>query len=196
MSPSTMIRFVQILPDMSQRGDFLLQDLPGSGKRIDILCRDLAACFDWGPTKWQIEKLEFIAVLADSIIIRFQNPKGNIPKGEKAWAQVIKDSLNNNPPEFVKVSEGDLESIIKKYDSPPKSRVWVLYEQGVPIEECELDNSEAQNSFMLGDHRGFDSKSEKLISKYNLGKISIGNISYLSSHCVGSIISKFERKVR
>jgi len=190
-----MIRFIQILPKVSDKGDFLLQDLPGSGKRIDLLCRDLEACFDWGLTKWPREQIKFIAVLADSVILRFEDPKEAMPRGERAWAEVIKNAIQNNPPFFVRVSKGDLESVIRELNSPPESRVWVLYEDGIPIENCKFSISEAQNSFMLGDHRGFDSKTEKLMSKFNLGKISLGNISYLSSHCVVSIISKFERMV-
>ena len=190
-----MIRFIQILPNTSERGDFLLQDLPGSGKRIDVLCRNLEACFDWGLTKWPREQIEFIAVIADSVILRFEDPKDAMPKGERAWAEVIKNAIQNNPPSFTHVSKGDLESVIKEFNCPPESRVWVLYEDGIPIENFSFLLSEAQNSFMLGDHRGFDFKTEELMSKFNLGKISLGNISYLSSHCVVSIISKFERMV-
>ncbi|TFG34707.1 hypothetical protein EU527_01925 [Candidatus Thorarchaeota archaeon] len=195
MSTSTMIRFIQILPQVSEKGNFLLKDLPGSGKRIDILCRDLAACFDWGPIKWPKSQLEFIAVLKDSKILQFQNPKENLPRGERAWAEVIHNSLKNNPPEFVYVSDGNLESIIEEYDKPPQSRVWVLCENGGHIGECKFNIPESQNSFMLGDHRGFDSNTEELASKYNLWKVSLGKISYLSSHCVVSIISEFERMV-
>ncbi len=195
MSTSTMLRFIQILPGASKKGDFLLQDLPGSGRRIDLLCRELAACFEWGPRLWPKDQIELVAVFEDMKILRFRNPQNAMPRGERAWAEVIKKSLQNVPPDFVTVSDGNLESIIESYSNPPNSRVWVLYESGTPIDTCKFSPSEAQNSFMLGDHRGFDSKTEKLMSKYNLGKVSLGNISYLSSHCVVSIISEFERMV-
>ncbi len=195
MSSSTMLRFIQILPGAPQKGDFLLQDLPGSGKRIDVLCRDLAACFDWGPVQWPKEQLELIAVLEDSKVLRFRVPTTPLPKGERAWAEIIKKTLKNDPPDFVQISDGNLESIIEIYHDPPQSEIWVLYENDRPIEEYEFNISKVQNSFMLGDHRGFDAKTEKLISKYNLRRVSLGNISYLSSHCVVSIISEFERMV-
>lgn len=196
MSISTMIRFIQVLPEVSKKGDFLLKDLPGSGKRIDVLCRELAAIFDWGPTKWPKSQLELIAVLEDSKILRFQNPKENLPNGERAWAETIKKSLKNDLEKFVDVSDGNLESIISEYNNPPHSRFWVLHENGIAISACKFDVTEAQNSFMLGDHRGFDSKTEELISKYSLRKVSLGKMSYLSSHCVVSIISELERMVR
>lgn len=195
MSTSTMIRFVQILPEVSEKGDFLLKDLPGSGKRIDLLSRDLAACFDWGPTVWSKSHLELIAVVGDSKILRFNNPGEDIPLGERAWAELIQESLKGNPPKFVQVADGELEDVIQEYNKPPKSTIWVLYETGSLIDRCKFNISEAQNSFMLGDHRGFDSKTEELISKYKIGKVSLGKISYLSSHCVVSIISQFERMV-
>lgn len=193
MPNSTLIRFVQVLPEVSEKADFLLKDLPSSGKRIDILCRDLAACFDWGPAHWQKSNLEFVAIIGNSKVLEFHNPGESIPKGEREWAQVIQDSLKNNPPGFVKIFNNNLESLIKKYERPSESRLWVLHEDGDPIEKCKFNITGIQNSFMLGDHRGFDSSIENLMSKYNLWKVSLGKTSYLSSHCVASIISEFER---
>lgn len=191
-----MIRFIQLLPKVSGSGDFLLQDLPGSGKRIDILCRDLAACFEWGPSRWHPSQLELLALIGDSIVLRFTNPKEALPRGERAWAELIKRSLKNDPPDYVSVSNEDLESLIERYNKPPQSNLWILYENGNPVEELKFNIYEAQNSFMLGDHTGFDSITEKLISNYNLRKVSLGDTSYLSSHCIASIISEFEGMVK
>jgi len=190
---STMLRFVQLLPDVPHDGNFLLKDLPGSGNRIDVLCRDLAACFSWGPKTWLKENLELVAMIADSKILVFSNPVDDTPEGEVAWATIVRDSLKDNPPVFVKVAEGSTEDVILSYSSPPKSNLWVLDEAGSTFSRVLKEESVTQNSFMLGDHRGFDSHTETLVSKYSLPKVSLGKKSYLSSHCVASIISEFER---
>lgn len=194
MPNSSMLRFIQILPNASTSGEFILKDLPGSGKRIDVLCRVLSACFEWGPSTLQQNNIEVIAVIGDSVILRFQFHGESIPSGEKAWAQVLKESLKGNPPDYVQVQEGNLESIILENDKSPCSNLWILHEEGEELKIEEISNSGTDNSFMLGDHRGFNSQTEELTSKYALQKVALGKTSYLSSHCVARIISEFERK--
>jgi tRNA (pseudouridine54-N1)-methyltransferase len=194
MPHSTKLRFIQLLPNASTTGDFILKDLPGSGKRIDVLCRVLAACFDWAPNTLERPHTEVIAVIADSKILQIQFPGEILPNGERAWAQVIKDSLKGNPPEYISLKEGDLESVILDETSTTSRNLWVLHEEGEEGNLQEVVNFTTDNSFMLGDHRGFNSQIEELVSKYALRKISLGKTSYLSSHCVALIISEFERK--
>ena len=189
-----MLRFIQILPNVSTSGDFILKDLSGSGKRIDVLCRVLSSCFEWAPSTWKKEEIEVIAVIGDSVILQFQFPKENLPSGEKAWAQILKESLKRNPPDYVQVSEGNLETVIRELNSSTSSNLWLLHEEGEELDLQEIAISGSDNSFMLGDHRGFNSQTEELVSKFALRKVSLGNISYLSSHCVAHIISEFERK--
>jgi tRNA pseudouridine-54 N-methylase len=191
-----MLRFIQLLPSVPAKGDFLLRDLPGSGNRIDVLCRDLAACFDWGPTIWPRSRIELIALLNNDVILIFQYPSDAMPVGEREWALAIKNSLQGNPPDYVIVTQGDLESIIRDFNQPPKAHLWVLHEEGEPFCDAKIQVSMTQNSFMLGDYRGFDSQSEEIMSSRNLVRVSLGSISYLGSHCMVSIISRFERMVK
>jgi tRNA (pseudouridine54-N1)-methyltransferase len=189
-----MLRFIQILPNISTSGNFILKDLPGSGKRIDVLCRVLSSCFEWAPSTWKKEEIEVIAVIGDSVSLRFRFPKENLPSGEKAWAQVLKDSLKGNPPDYVQLSEENLENVIREFHNSVSSNLWLLHEEGERLNLQEIAISGRDNSFMLGNHKGFNSQTEELISKFTLRKVSLGDISYLSSHCVAHIISEFERK--
>jgi tRNA (pseudouridine54-N1)-methyltransferase len=196
MPESTMIRFLQVLPQVSPKGNFLLQDLPGSGKRIDVLCRILAACFEWAPITWPKSSLETIAIIGNTKILKFKDPESQKQMGELGWATVIRDSLRGEPPSFITVSNGILEDVIRELNQPPVSALWVLDEKGTMISEVPDVHSSPQNSFMLGDHRGFDSQTIEILSKYKIPKISLGSKSYLSSHCLAAIVSEFERTVR
>jgi len=139
------------------------------------------------------EQIEVVAVIGNSVILRFRLPE-DLPSGEKAWAQVLKESLKGNPPDYVHVSEGNLENVIREFNDSASSNLWLLHEEGEELSLQEIASSGSDNSFMLGDHRGFNSQTEELISKFALRKVSLGDISYLSSHCVARIISEFERK--
>jgi tRNA (pseudouridine54-N1)-methyltransferase len=196
MPESAMIRFLQLLPQVPPEGKFLLKDLPGSGKRIDVLCRGLAACFEWAPMTWPKSSLEMIAIIGDTKILRFKEPASQTFGGELEWAIAIRDSLRGEPPGFITVSNGTLEDVIQKLNKPPVSALWVLDEKGSKLSEIADVRLAPQNSFMLGDHRGFDSQTMDVISKYKIPKISLGRKSYLSSHCLAAIISEFERTVR
>ena len=195
-SRATILRFIQLLPAVSTSGDFPLRDLPGIGKRVDVLCRDLAACFDWGPTDWPLGQLEFRALFSDQVLLTFLMPNERMPIGERGWATVVKNALHGNPPDYVTVTHDNLESMIRDLNQTSRFRLWVLHEEGRHFRDCKVQVSGTQNSFMLGDYRGFDSRAEELISKHNLPRISLGKTSYLSSHCVASVISKFERMVK
>lgn len=191
-----MLRFIQLLPAVPPSDDFPLRDLPGIGKRVDVLCRDLAACFDWGPTDWPLSQLEFSALFSDQVLLTFQTPNERMPIGEQGWAMVVKNALRGDPPDYVRVTQDNLESMIRNLTQPSKSQLWVLHEEGRHFKDCKIQVSGTQNSFMLGDYRGYDSRAEELVSKHGLPRISLGKTSYLSSHCVASVISKFERMVK
>jgi tRNA pseudouridine-54 N-methylase len=130
---SIMLRFIQLLPQASLSGNFLLKDLPGSGKRIDVLCRDLAACFSWGPKSWPKESVELIAIISNSRILTFNYPGKETPHSEVEWASIIKDSLMDNPPDYVNTTDGSLEETIIKFHKPVESSLWVLEENGSHI---------------------------------------------------------------
>ena len=191
--PSQLLKFIQILPHAPTKDDFLMKDLPSSGKRIDILCRDLSACFDWAPDSWPRPHLELSAILQDSVTLTFSEPGPLLPLGEVRWAQVSKDSLAGRPPGFVKVRQSGLEQAIKVSRATADSSVWLLEADGKPFSEVSDLCRNAENSFILGDHQGFDTKTLQIADQYGIPHVSFGKTSYLGSHCVAAVISEYER---
>jgi tRNA pseudouridine-54 N-methylase len=190
---SKILRFIQLLPNTPLTTNFSNKDLPGSGKRIDILCRVLAACFDWGPSLLSNMGFEVMAVFGNEMTLTFSNPKDYLPSGEVAWGNEIRNAVYNNPSEYVVCESVGLDEVMNRLLRESQSRVIALIENGDRLTNAFFENTSAQNSFMLGDHRGFDSESLRIIGKEKIQQISLGEMSYLSSHCVATLISKFER---
>ncbi|TXT57655.1 MAG: hypothetical protein BAJATHORv1_10358 [Candidatus Thorarchaeota archaeon] len=194
MSPSRKLRFIQLLPNSTTKGNFILKDLPGSGKRIDLLCRVLSACFDWAPVTWKRSHLEVIAVIQNMMSLIFKDPGDQMPLGEVAWAKLIQDVLEGKRVPFITRWNQGLEYVIDTVQAQ-EGKIWFLHEEGKPLKEIDTLNVSAQNSFMLGDHIGFDSKASRLIEKAGIQPVSLGKTSYLSSHCTAAVISEFERRI-
>ncbi len=192
MTPTTeLLRFVLVMPNGPTKPDFLLKDLPGSGRRIDVFCRTLAACFDWAPVSWPREKIEVVAVLAHRVILTATNPE-TPPVGEVAWAERIQQALRGETPGFIRAREGGLSDLLDELIRQG-SKIWVLLEDGRQFGDGEGPEPSSENSFMLGDHKGFDEKTQQIIEEREIPAISLGKISYLSSHCVAVVIAKMER---
>ncbi len=193
--PTGLLRFIQILPQSSTDGKFLLRDLPGSGKRIDILCRGLAACFDWGPSTWPRSQLELTAVIGNEIVLTFRHSGEDHVKGEPQWGSIIRDAMKGHLFDDVIIKHSSLQEFITDLLASAGSQLWVLEEDGMSISSCIGKDLASQNSFIVGDHKGFDSWTQRVIDNCNIPIVSLGAASYLSSHCIAAVISEFERMI-
>jgi len=122
----------------------------------------------------------------------FSDPGDELPVGEVAWATVIRSALEGRPPRYVRVCETSLRELLEK-EAKQDSRIWVLDERGNDLESVSFAPRATENSFILGDHIGFDSQTLEVISQMGIPKISLGSRSYLGSHCIAMVISHFER---
>ncbi|MFW9799943.1 MAG: hypothetical protein ACFFD9_05875 [Candidatus Thorarchaeota archaeon] len=192
VNDKTILRFILVLPRIPEIGQFRLKDLPGSGGRVDILCRSLAACFDWGPATWPLSRLELVAVVGEDATLRFESPADALPRGETHWARVISSVLEGKALASVSRERKTLDELLRDILSSPNEQVWALEESGEPLEMCTDLDPRGKNSFMLGDHRGFDSAAIRAIDDHSIYRLTLGNTSYPTSHCVAAIISRFE----
>ncbi|MFX1331645.1 MAG: hypothetical protein ACFE9W_08815 [Promethearchaeota archaeon] len=195
MEQVTHLRFILYLPQLAEAGSFHLKDLPGSGKRIDVLCRSLAACFDWGPSTLDKSRLEVIALDGKAACLRIRDPDTDLPRGEVWWASAVKDALNGDPPPFIDVENQTLESLFKEILANDDERLWVLDETGKALLEENESILNAQNSFVIGGYRGFDSEALKAFDDHSIYRLSLGTNSYLTSHCIAAIISIYEEMI-
>ncbi|MGV9170629.1 MAG: hypothetical protein ACOC38_11895 [Promethearchaeia archaeon] len=191
MPISIFLRFVLTFPGISTNGEFLLRDLPGSGDRMDVLCRCLSACFGWGPTIVPTKEIELRAILSNSLTLVFSSPENPAKMGETDWARGIRDALKGNPPEYISVLDLDLEENIKDLIDNPSSHLWLLHEKGE--NSIQMWKAALQNSFILGPHKGYDSHALKVARDYGIPQLSVGPLPYLGSHCIASVITEAER---
>ena len=189
------LSFILHLPGLSEDGKFHFKDLPGSGRRIDVLCRSLAACFDWGPSTLDKSELEIIALVGENSCLRVKNPDNDTAKGEVWWAHAIKDALSGNPPPFISIENASLTDAIAEFLAIDGVYLWVLEETGTTINQGNILDMNAQNIFIIGDHRGFDSEALKAFDDHSIYRLSLGSTSYLTSHCVAAIIAMYEEMV-
>lgn len=195
VNDEAILRFILVLPRIPETGQFRLKDLPGSGGRVDILCRSLAACFDWGPATWSLSRLELVAVVGGNVTLRFESPDKVLRRGETHWARVIRGVLEGETSPAVSYESRSLDELLTDILSSPHEKVWALEESGDSLDLRTDLVPRGKNSFMLGDHRGFDSTAIRAIDDHSIYRLTLGNTSYPTSHCVAAIISRFEGMV-
>jgi len=58
---------------------------------------------------------------------------------------------------------------------------YLLDEEGTPVDEVEFEGTPF---FFLGDNRDLTDGEKNYLAKRGAKRVSLGNISYLSSHCI------------
>ncbi|MEM2142700.1 MAG: hypothetical protein QXS20_06185 [Candidatus Thorarchaeota archaeon] len=188
------MRFILVLPTIRADGKFRLRDLPGSGGRVDILCRSLSACFDWAPETWPMDRIELVAVVGHRYVLTFRY-SAPVRRSEVEWARRIQSALMGTSDRDVEVAQGDIETVIHEMVNRESNAIWVLDELGkqeCPF--CTMRESQ-ENTFIIGDHRGFDERTTRAMNENGLGRYTLGSTKYLSSHCVAIVISELERSI-
>ncbi len=190
----TGLRFIGIYSTISVDAEFNMKDLPGSGRRVDVLCRSLEACFDWAVDRLNATIIEYVAVLEDDTVLRFTNPGDAKGKGETWWAGHIRNSLKSDPPPFARVMKIAVETLLQDMRKEKNQETFVLEEEGRPLGAGVLEQASPQYSFILGDHRGFSERTRSVFHSFDIPSISLGPKSYLGSHSVAAVISELERR--
>ena len=96
---------------------------------------------------------------------------------EISLGKLLKNVLSENVNGVV-VSKRSLQDVIRELC---EKEIYVLHEKGLPIEEIEFGKDVV---FVLGDHIGLPKKDEKFVMRYAKCKVSIGKLSYFTSHVI------------
>lgn len=174
--------------------DFALDDLPGSGGRMDLVARSICNAL-W--TSHALRRDSCIHVVAcgsphPPVVISFY---GDLLRGvspdERNIASWIKLALANkrrNP--GIRVRRISFQQLIIEL-AAEGAIFYVLQEEGQAINTVEL---KADSVFVLGDHSGLPQSEEEFVARFEHEKLSLGTTSYLASQCITVVHYELDKK--
>ena len=179
----TMRRFVLLAHKAPVVPDFTLNDLPGNGGRIDVLCRAIGAAFFLSHDLRR--DVEVNLLLQDQVQIRLVGERlKRLNPDERSTAALIKHALEKLDEEEVQstpgifVSRRTLPEMLDRLYQLGAHPI-VLHEDGPPIEAASIPNDPA---FFLSDHQEFSPSDEETLAA--LPRVSLGEKALHSSQCI------------
>ncbi|HDS45208.1 MAG TPA: tRNA (pseudouridine(54)-N(1))-methyltransferase TrmY [Methanomicrobia archaeon] len=164
--------------------EFSLDDLPGSGGRMDLVARCV------GNALWLSHALRrdtCIHVVAcgephPPVVLTFagERLRGVSPdeRNIAAWIRKTLAGTRRNP--GIRVRTIGFQELIEEL-AGDGTFFYVVHENGTELGTRALREHAA---FVLGDHVGLPPIEEAFVERFEHEKISLGPISYLASHCV------------
>jgi tRNA (pseudouridine54-N1)-methyltransferase len=171
--------------------DFLLNDLPSSGGRMDILCRCINAALFLSHSLRKNVRIHLlllgepdppVKITFDCNLVKYLNPD------ERSAASLIQKALKQREGEStpgVFVSKQNLKEIIAG-----KNLIY-LHPKGEDIRNVEIEENAL---FILGDHLGLTEEEEKLLEKMQAKKVSVGPEKYHAEHCIVIVHNELDRR--
>jgi len=176
--------------------DFSLDDLPGSGGRMDLVARCVCSAL-W--ISHDLRRDSCIHVVAcgspnPPVVISFYgNRLRGVSPDERNIAAWIKKTLarkRKNP--GINIRKLSFQQLVEEIASEGNI-FYVLHEKGRDIARVKL---KADPVFILGDHIGLPRKEEKFVERFEYEQISLGTISYLASQCITVLHYELDKKPR
>jgi tRNA (pseudouridine54-N1)-methyltransferase len=175
--------------------DFHLDDLPGSGGRMDLVARCICNAL-W--ISHDLRRDSCIHVVAcgsptPPVVISFYGDRlRGVSPDERNIAAWIKKALalkRKNP--GISIRKLSFQQLIEQLAAGGKM-FYILHEKGTDISEVKL---KASPVFVLGDHIGLPRKEEKFVERFEHEKISLGTTSYLASQCITVLHYELDKKI-
>ncbi len=179
-------------------GEFNINDTAGSAGRLDIIARCVNAAF-WishslrtdvvfhtilfGPPNSPI----YIKIVGKKLR-KVQPDERNISIFlKKAIERFEEDRVVETTPGIF-ASRKTFEDVIEEYKD---CDFYLLGEDGSDISDCDV----SENAFfILGDKEDLVDEEVAILEKHGAKKVSLGKISYLTSHCIGFLNVYLDRK--
>ncbi|RCV65320.1 tRNA (pseudouridine54-N1)-methyltransferase [Methanophagales archaeon] len=168
--------------------DFTLDDLPGSGGRMDLVARCICNAL-W--ISHDLRRDTCIHVVAcgtpnPPVVISFfgDRLRGVSPdeRNIAAWIKKTLASKRRNP--GINIRKLSFLQLCEKLASEGNT-FYILHENGMDIANVKL---KANPVFILGDHEGLPKEEEDaFVARFEHEKISLGSIAYLASQCISVV---------
>ncbi|PKL59612.1 MAG: tRNA (pseudouridine(54)-N(1))-methyltransferase TrmY [Methanomicrobiales archaeon HGW-Methanomicrobiales-4] len=189
-----MISFAVVGHCAKTDGNFSLNDLPGSGGRMDLLCRCVqASLFLSHGIREDASCLLLLSGGPGAVkTVRFEGQHmRSLSPDERSSASFIKKALEipagsifREVTPGVSVRKGGVEMLL------PGQRCGVLDEEGTDIRDVSID--ELPEAFILSDHQNFTPEEEELIR--DLPRYSLGPQILHADHAIVLLWNEIDRR--
>lgn len=181
---------------------FKLNDLPGSAGRMDLVCRCISSAL-WISNDLRRDTSIHVVLCGPPSpprIITFygKSLKGVNPDERNIASHInkaLKVGISLKLGETVEVSPGieiskkSFESLVK--EKMKDSQMFYSHPKGKDVREIEF---EKDTCFIVGDYIGLPRKTESLLKRLRIKKISVGPLVYFASHVIVIINNELDRR--
>jgi len=182
--------------------DFTLDDLPGSGGRMDLVCRCISNSLFVAQDMRRDTIFHAVLegpLLPPKIVSFFGETLRNVAPDERNVASHIQRALEEGRDlklgeekeisPGIKVFKKSFERLIK--EKSENSQLIYLNKKGKDMNDFEFKKNVV---IVLGDHIGLPRESEKLLKRLKSEKLSLGPKTYLASHCIVIVHNILDRR--
>jgi tRNA (pseudouridine54-N1)-methyltransferase len=170
---------------------FLLDDLPGTSGRLDVLVRCLRAALlvSHGVRR----DCNVHLVLSGARVLTIEGAAAQFVRpDERSLAVLVKKALaSSEPKRGVSVADGGLESVIAKLAG---ASLFVLEEGAPDIRGAALGGE--HDAFIVGDHLGFDDAARATLLAAGAHPIGLGPVSVHSEDAIAIVSNELDRRQR
>ena len=189
---------------MRTDGNFNLNDLPGSGGRIDILCRCVnSALFLSHDLRRDV--IIYLVLLGEPDTPRIVKFEGKYVRylnpDERSSGSLIKKALEKSAiPRWrestpgVWIRLGGLADLLEEVITDEK-KLFYMREDGNDIRDEFKENMPENIVFILGDHTGMTPVEETVIQDSDSKTINVGPRSLHADHCIILVNNEMDRTV-
>jgi tRNA (pseudouridine54-N1)-methyltransferase len=200
-------RFAIIGQKASASADFLLDDLPGTSGRLDILLRCLrAALLSSHGLRRQV--VVYLVLLGGPLAPRVLRVDGStvtfLRPDERSLAVLAKKVLSagpSGPQRFldirpgVALASGGIEVVLGDCTDGTKTcRTFVLDEHGADVRDVEVLAAGNDELFVVGDHMGIPDDIRERLDRVGASPISIGAESIHADDVVAVLMNEIARR--
>ncbi|MDP9033869.1 MAG: tRNA (pseudouridine(54)-N(1))-methyltransferase TrmY [Myxococcota bacterium] len=196
-----MPRFVVIGQKATASDDFLLDDLPGTSGRLDVLLRCLRAAllFSHGLRRDVVVYLVLCGGSAAPRIMRFGGEARFIRPDERSLATLAKKLLERGADvrrgfcemrPGIAIANGGLDDVI---DDLGALTAYVLEEGGNDLRDAE-HIARADAVFFVGDHLGFDVTTRARLAALGASPVGVGPVSLHADDAIVILTNEIDRR--
>jgi tRNA (pseudouridine54-N1)-methyltransferase len=208
--PFGLRRFVVVGQKAVASGDFLLDDLPGTSGRLDVLLRCVRAAMLYshgvrrdvvvylllggGPRapralRFAGAEAAFLRPDERSLAVLVKKALGADGVDEVSGAQTRRDGFAAVRP-GIAVANGGLAAVLADVGA---SRLYVL-EEGAPDVRAETEVGGADEAFFVGDHLGFDEPTRAALAAAGARPIGVGPVGVHAEDAVAILSNELDRR--